>query len=228
MSETKRLLGSTNLFGDLEPAVLDRLSERAVNRHFSKGEFIFHEGDPGDSLFVICSGLVKVFVTSADGDEMVLTTLVPPEVFGELSLIDGGQRSASAEVLEQTELLVITRSSLLETLNANPEVTDRLLVTLGSLVRRLTEQASDLVFLDLYGRVAKLLVGLADERGETSRDGIVLDLNVTQSDLARMVGGTRQSVNQILRAFDRRGYVELKGRTIMLKEPDLLRRRAGL
>ncbi len=225
---TSELLGATSLFGDLDAAVLDGLGARAVPRTFQKGEFIFHEGEPGDSLFVIRSGLAKVFVTSAEGDEMVLTTLVPPEVFGELSLIDGGARSASAEVLEPTEVLVITRAVLLDTLHQHPEVTDSLLVNLGALVRRLTEQASDLVFLDLYGRVAKLLVGLADDRGETTSDGIVLDLNVTQSDLARMVGGTRQSVNQILKNFDRRGYLELSGRTITLKEPEQLRRRAGL
>lgn len=222
------MLARTRLFGELDDRARFRLAERTVERLFDRGEFICHEGDLGDSLFVVVNGLVKIFVTSSLGDEMVLATLPPPEVFGELSLIDGGPRSASAEAVEATRLLVLSRPTFLEVLNADPGLAEALLKSLGDLVRRLTEQASDLVFLDLYGRVAKLLVGFADERGEDTEEGIVLDLKLTQTDLAGMVGGSRQSVNQILRAFDRRGYVELRGRTVIVKQPDLLRRRAGL
>jgi CRP-like cAMP-binding protein len=103
-----------------------------------------------------------------------------------------------------------------------------LLRSIGGVVRRLTEQASDLVFLDLHGRVAKLLLALAAERGEKRGEEIMLDLHMTQSDLAGMVGGSRQSVNQILRTFERRGYLEFHGRQVVLKEPELLRRRATL
>jgi CRP-like cAMP-binding protein len=99
---------------------------------------------------------------------------------------------------------------------------------LGSLVRRLTEQAADLVFLDIHGRMAKLLLTLASERGEETADGILLDLNLTQADLAAMVGGSRQSVNQTLRSFESRGYLQIEGRTIRLRKPAELRRRAGL
>lgn len=222
------MLARTRLFGDLDDATRFELARGTIERSYGKGEFICHEGDLGDSLFVVVDGLVKVFVTSSLGDEMVLVTLPPPEVFGELSLVDGGPRSASAEAVEPTRLLVLNRAAFLELLDEHPGLAEALLRSLGYLVRRLTEQASDLVFLDLYGRVAKLLVGLADERGEEIDDGVVLDLRVTQTDLAGMVGGSRQSVNQILRAFDRRGYVELRGRTVIVKQPDLLRRRAGL
>jgi CRP/FNR family transcriptional regulator, cyclic AMP receptor protein len=222
------MLARTRLFGDLDDGTRFELAGRAVERSFQKGEFICHEGDIGDSLFVVMEGLVKVFVTSTLGDEMVLVTLLPPEVFGELSLVDGGPRSASAEAMEPTRLLVLSRPTFLVMLKEHPGLAEALLKSLGDLVRRLTEQASDLVFLDLYGRVAKLLVGLAEERGAKTEDGVVLDLPLTQTDLAGMVGGSRQSVNQILRAFDRRGYVELRGRTVVIKQPDLLRRRAGL
>jgi CRP/FNR family cyclic AMP-dependent transcriptional regulator len=108
----------------------------------------------------------------------------------------------------------------------HPRVAEALLRSLGKLVRRLTEQASDLVFLDLHGRVAKLLLALAEERGESHEGGVVLDLHMTQSDLAGMVGGSRQSVNQILHAFERRGYVELHGREVVIRLPEVLRRRA--
>jgi len=117
---------------------------------------------------------------------------------------------------------------LLELLHAQPSLTDGLLQTLGSVVRRLTEQASDLVFLDLHGRVAKLLLNLAERSGEDQGDGILLDLHMTQTDLAGMVGGSRQSVNQILQIFQGRGYIELKGRKLLIRQPERLRRRAGM
>jgi CRP/FNR family cyclic AMP-dependent transcriptional regulator len=221
------LLRRTQLFADLDPDSLQRLAERAVERFYRKGQLVFHQGDPGESLFVVVEGLVKVFVTSEEGDEMVLVTLTTPETFGELALIDGGVRSASAQTLEKTSILSLTRTTLLEVMSEHPSLSEALLRSLGRLVRRLTEQASDLVFLDLHGRVAKLLLGLADERGEARGDEISLDLHMTQSDLAGLVGGSRQSVNQILRSFERRGFLAFHGRTVVLKRPGELRRRAA-
>lgn len=226
--QAAKLLAKTELFGELDQDTVARLAERAVERRFRKGQLIFHQGDAGEALFVITEGTVKVFVTSEEGDEMLLVTLGPPEIFGELALLDGGLRSASAEALEDTSLLVVTRPTFLEVLRSSPSLTEALLRTLGGLVRRLTEQTADLVFLDLYGRVAKLLVTFAQAHGETQGDEIVLDLQLTQTDIASMVGGSRQSVNQILRAFERRGYLEMHGRRIVLKRPDQLRRRAGM
>jgi CRP/FNR family transcriptional regulator, cyclic AMP receptor protein len=222
------LLARTALFENLEDAARKSLAAGAVNRSYKKGQLIVQQGDLGESLFIIVEGRVKVFVTSEQGDEMVLVTLGPSEVFGELSVVDGGFRSASAEALEQTRLLAISRSALLDVLRQHPQSTDSLLRSLGAMVRRLTEQATDLVFLDLHGRVAKLLLAFA-ERENPSADGEVeLDLHFTQTDLAAMVGGSRQSVNQILRAFERRGYLSLSGRKIVLKQVGQLQRRAGL
>jgi len=222
------LLGATQLFGGLDSEALRHLAARVSERSYKKGQLIFYQGDPGDALFVVVEGLVKVFVPSEEGDEMVLITLEAPEVFGEVALIDGGPRSASAEALEATTVLMLTRRVLLEVLAEHPSLTDRLLRTLGTSLRRLTEQAADLVFLDLHGRMAKLLVGMAEDRGTKEGPEVVLDLHMTQTDLAGMVGGSRQSVNQILRSFERRGYLELRGRQIRLKQPELLRRRAHL
>jgi len=222
------LLGQTQLFGEVDPEVLGSLGERTGERSYRKGQLIFCQGDLGESLYVLVDGLVKVFVTSEQGDEMVLTTLHPPDVFGELALIDGGPRSASAEALESAAVLVLTRPTWLELLAEHPALTDSLLRSLGGVLRRLTEQTSDLVFLDLHGRVAKLLLHLGSEQ-ENQMDGVVvLDLHMTQSDLAGMVGGSRQSVNQILHYFQGRGYIELDGRKVKLLRADLLRRRTGL
>ena len=222
------LLGSTDLFKELEPPVLEQLGRNVTVRNYRRGHLIFAQGEPGDSLFVISEGLVKVFVTSDEGEDMVLVTLRPPDTFGELALIDGGLRSASAEAVEPTTALILSRGTLIELLQGHPTLAQALLSSLGGLVRRLTEQAADLVFLDLHGRVAKLLLTLAEERGRREGQEVLLDLQVTQSDLAAMVGGSRQSVNHILHAFQRRGYLEIEGRRIALKDLRALAKRAGL
>jgi len=220
-------LKQTRLFGELDPEALARLADRAIERTYKKGQLIFYQGDPAEALFIVIEGRIKVVVVNEDGNEMLLVTLEALDVFGEVALIDGEPRSASAETLEQTRVLVLTRATFLEALRESPAMTESLLRSLGAVLRRLTEQTADLVFLDLHGRVAKLLVGLAEKNGLTQA-GSELDLQLTQSDLASMVGGSRQSVNQILKSFERRGFVELHGRKLVLKAPDLLRKRAGL
>lgn len=226
--QAARFLGATELFEGLDPTTLKHVAERCIDRTYKKGQLIFHQGDPGASLFLVVEGLVKVLVPSVEGGEMVLVTIAPPQTFGEIALVDGGPRSASAEAVEDTRVIALARPTMLELLSEHPELTDALLASLGKIIRRLTEQTSDLVFLDLHGRVAKLLMNFAQERGETTAEGIVLDLHLTQTDLASMVGGSRQSVNQILRSFEGRGYLEVTGRTIVLKQPEALRRRAGV
>ncbi|MFZ0179150.1 MAG: Crp/Fnr family transcriptional regulator [Candidatus Dormiibacterota bacterium] len=226
-SGDEALLQNTSLFGTLPPDAVQRLAEKGVRRSYGRGEVIFREDDAGDALCVVVTGLVKVYRSSPDGDEMLLVTLEPSSVFGELPTVDGGLRSASAAAVEATTVLLISRTALLEALRGSPELVDRLLRSLGTMVRRLTDQAADLVFLDLHGRVAKLLLRLADERGTPVPGGRALDLHLTQSDLANMVGGSRQSVNQVLNAFERLGYVELDGRRIVIRKPELLQRRAG-
>jgi CRP/FNR family transcriptional regulator, cyclic AMP receptor protein len=221
------LLQNTPLFGGMPAETLQRIAEKAVRRSYGRGQIIFREEDYGDALCVVVSGLVKVYRTSPDGDEMLLVTLGPASVFGELPMVDGGPRSASAAAVEATTVLTVNRAALLEALRESPELAERLLRSLGSMVRRLTDQAADLVFLDLNGRVAKLLLRLAEERGSAEGGGRTLDLHLTQSDLANMVGGSRQSVNQVLNTFERLGYLELDGRRIVIRKPELLQRRAG-
>jgi CRP/FNR family transcriptional regulator, cyclic AMP receptor protein len=222
------LLANTRLLRGLDKSSIARLAEKAIERTYGKGQLLFYQGDPGEALFVMVEGLVKVFVTSEDGEEMVLVTVQPGDVFGELSLIDGGPRSASAQALEVTKVLVVTRTALLDLLAADVALAEAMLRSVGQSLRRLTEQAADLVFLDLNGRVAKLVVGFAEKQGADDAGEIVLDLHMTQSDIAGMVGGSRQSVNHILKTFERRGYVDLDGRHIRVRELDLLRKRAGM
>ena len=222
------VLAETPLFVDLDRATVEAIAQGVAVRTFSKGSHLFHQGDPGDAFYILTSGAVKVFVSSPQGDEMVLATLRPPDALGEVALLDHGERSASAEALQETTAIAFARSTVLELMRTQPGIGDAMLRAAGKLLRRLTGQAADLVFLDLEGRVAKLLVSLAEDRG-TERDGnLTLELDVTQTDLAHMVGGSRQSVNQILHALASRGLVTLHGREIQIVDLERLRSRAGM
>jgi len=224
------LLRRTQLFGGLDDDALDRLAASVGQRSYRRGDVIFYEGDAGDSLFVVASGRVKLEVGSRAGDTMLLTTLGAAETFGELALIDQGARSATATALEPTLLLSVSRPTLINLLTERPGLADGLLRGIGTMVRRLTGQAADLALLDLPARVAKLLLMLADQQASTSGPGRqpTVEVRLTQTDMANMVGGSRQSVNQILSSFATRGIIDLRGRTIVLRQLDHLRRRAGL
>lgn len=221
------LLAGSALFADLAPQALRFLAERANRVDLARGEVVFHEGDEGDTLYVIAEGLVKVWVSSSGGEEMVLATLRSPDAFGELSAVDGRPRSASATALESTTLVALDRATLLDAVHHHAGVADGMLTALGGLARRITEQTSDLVFLDLAGRLAKTLAALADRDGVPRESGVVLELPLTQTELAEMVGGSRQSVNKTLKLFEHRGFLQMHGREVVIVDLEALRRRGS-
>ncbi len=221
-------LSGTELFAGLDTKFLRRLNDGAVRRSFAAGHTLFHEGDPGDTLYLVVSGLVKITIASPDGREMLLATVGPTETFGELSLVDGGSRSTSAVAVEPTTVFTLRRQDLLDALHNEPALVDGLLRSLGTLVRRLTEQTGDLVFLDVQARVAKLLVGLADrERVAGQGAPVAVDLPLSQTELAEMVGVSRQSLNQALHRFAERGWITIDGRHVTVTNFAQLERRAG-
>lgn len=221
-------LTQTALFGALDRSVLDALAAGCVQRTYARDQVLWYQGDAGDRLVVIAAGLVKVVVLSANGDQMVLATVGPPSTLGELAIVDHGPRSASVVAVEKTTVLMIERAVLLELIRTHPPLLDALLASIGSLLRRLTEQASDLVFLDLGGRVAKLLIRLAEQQSGAAIGPVTLDLALTQTDLAHMVGASRPAVNRILQGLSARGLLNVDGQTIVLHDFQALRRRAGL
>jgi CRP/FNR family transcriptional regulator, cyclic AMP receptor protein len=221
-------LQQTAIFGELHDSALRELAQVCLQRTYRRGQFLWYEGDSGDYLVVIVRGLVKVTVTSPRGDEMLLATLGPSEVVGELSVIDGGARSASVVALTPTTGIVIGRAPLIALMQRSPELLDVLLRSMGALVRRLTERATDLVFLDLAARVAKLLLREAERRSGEQRQGALVDLGLTQTELAQMVGASRPAVNRVLQSLAARGSISIKGHEIIINNPTALRRRAGL
>jgi CRP/FNR family cyclic AMP-dependent transcriptional regulator len=200
------VLARTELFGGIDEAARRRIAEHVAERVVERGQCVFTQDEPGDRMYVLADGAVKLFVASRDGGIVELVRHRPPATFGEVALLDGGPRSASAEAVERSTLLVVTRTELLHLLRAEDQVAEALLSTLGAMVRRTTRQISDLVFLDLQGRIARRLLALA-----TEGDGLPRTRRVTQAELASMVGGARQTVNQALRSLESRGYIRADG-----------------
>jgi CRP/FNR family transcriptional regulator, cyclic AMP receptor protein len=216
-------LSGVDMFTGLEPEVRQRVIAAAVPRTYRKGQLLFVENDPGESLILLRRGAVAVFRTAPTGERAVLNVIRPPDVIGEVSLLDAGARSLSAEAIEDCTALALSRPAFLELVHSNPRILDAVMRSLGALIRRLTEQNADHVFLDLPGRVAKTLVRLA---GDNQAPMITIELN--QSQLAEMAGGSRQSVNQAIGSFASRGWLRTEGRRIVITDLSALRRRAGM
>ncbi len=213
-------LSHCRLFAGLCPEALQAIARTLRVRRFRRGEVLFHEGDPGDALFIVASGAVKVVVPSEEGGEAILATLRRGDFLGELALLDGAPRSASAIALEPTEALALPRIQFRALADTEPAIRDALLEALAGELRRLTTHVAELHFLDMTGRLAARLAQLAEEHGERLPDGSIrLDAPLTQSDLAAMIGATRQSVNKLLGEFEQSGLVRLEREAIVV--PDL-------
>ena len=212
-------LAGIAFFAGLDRDALERLAASMRSRRFRRGEVIFHVGDPGDALFVIVTGDVKISLPSETGEEAILATLGPGQVFGELALLDGAPRSASATARSATETVVLPRDRFRELIATEAAVRDALLASIAGELRRLTTHVEELHFLDITGRLAARLVRLADESGTRLPDGgIQLRANLTQGDLAAMVGCTRQSVNKLLGQFTDDGLIRLEREGIVLTD----------
>jgi CRP-like cAMP-binding protein len=215
------VLRETDLLRSVPAGDLQAVAAASRLRTFRRGQVVFSTGDPGDASIVVISGRVKVVVRSADGGELTLTIIQPGGVLGELSVADGGPRSADAETLEECHLLLVPGDTIQGICSRVPSAALAQASSLAVTLRRLTEAASDLVFLDLPRRVAKVL--LSQPRGG---DGVIRP-KLSQEELAHQAGGTRQSVNAALRGFERRGWIEVHDRAVTVKQADRLSRFAG-
>jgi CRP-like cAMP-binding protein len=187
---------------------------------------IFHQGDPGDALHVITAGAVKILLPSPDGEEAIIATLKAGDFFGELALLDGQPRSATATAVEPTETLSLPRDIFRELVEKHPELRDALFAALSTLLRRITKHVEELHFLDLAGRLAARIAQLARQAQPGVTQQIELDWPYTQSDLAAMIGGTRQSVNRLLADLIDDGILSLEHERLVITDLDVLERRA--
>lgn len=209
------------LFENADEQALADIARQLRRRRFRRSEIIFHQGDPGDSLHIVSSGAVKIVLPSIEGEEAIIATLRSGDFFGELALLDGAPRSATAVALEASETWTLSRELLLAMLDRSPTLRDSLLAGLARELRRLTGHVEELHFLDLAGRLSSRLARLARE-AEPEANEVRLDWPYTQSDLASMIGGTRQSVNKLLSGLVDRGLVIIDKDTLVIPDVEAL------
>ncbi len=227
MTAIGELLQRVPFLAALDAADRKALAAAAKRRRFRRGEVIFHKDDPGESLFIIDEGSVRIYLPSPQGADLTLAVLGPGDFFGDLALLDGRPRSASAAALPETETVALNRADFTSVIRSRPEAAMVVVAAVAERLRETNEMAGDLAFLDVGGRLAKKLLELAAARGVQRPGGILLDMPLTQEGLANMVGVTRESVNRHLAQLRRLGVIGSQGRRFLIRDAEALRRYIG-
>jgi CRP-like cAMP-binding protein len=214
------------LFTALDEAAAVSLRASMDTVKIAKGSILFKEGDDGEHLYVIIDGKLKLGTSSGDGRENLLSILGPGEMFGELSLFDPGPRTSTATAVTDAKLLSLSHEKVIPWLKQNPEVSLQLLTRLSQRLRRTNEAVGDLVFSDVPGRVAKALIDLGDRFGKITAEGLLVNHDLTQEELAQLVGASRETVNKALADFAGRGWLKLDGRSVLIIDVERLGKRS--
>lgn len=221
-----RILMTSSLLRELDEAdtALFRPHTRVVL--LPRGEKLFNEGDLGDSVYLVINGKVKLTRTAPDGRESLVSVHGRGDMFGELAMFDPTFRTSTATAVTDARLAEVAHSDLRAVLATRPPVALLLLQALAQRLRRITEANTNLIFTDVPGRVAKALLELADKFGSPTPEGIQVNHDLTQEELAQLVGASRETVNKALADFATRGWIQLAAKSVLLLDPDRLRRRA--
>ena len=214
------------LFASLDDQAFAALTEELTEVDLSRGSTLFHEGDPGDQLYFIISGKIKLGRTAPDGRESLVAIMGPGELFGEMALFDPSPRSTSATAVSETRLAGLKHENLKKVIERSHDVSAQLLQALARRLRRTNESLADLVFSDVPGRVAKALLDLADRFGRPATDGILVAHELTQEELAQLVGASRETVNKALAEFVQRGWIRLEARAVVILDLQRLKQRS--
>jgi len=226
MADVDELLRETPLFEALSEEDARALRSGIIDVHLDRGERLFSEGDTGDKLYIILTGKIKLTKAAPDGRENLLSVHGPGEMFGELSLFDPIPRTSSATAVTSARLAGLAHDDLRAWLSTRPEVAMYLLQALAQRLRRINEVKADLVFTDVPGRVAKALLDLAERFGVPTPDGMQVNHDLTQEELAQLVGASRETVNKALADFTARGWIQLSAKSVLITDTDRLRKRA--
>lgn len=221
------LLTGLPLFASLDGESAESLRAAMNTEHVRRGQVLFREDDEGDRLYVVLDGKVKIYRRSVDGRENMLAVLGAGDMFGELSLFDPRPRTASAAAVTDATLLSLAHDDLRPWLTERPGVAAHLLRALAQRLRRTNDAMADLVFSDVPGRVAKVLLDFAERFGSPTEEGVQVTHDLTQEELAQLVGASRETVNKALSDFAGRGWIRVQGRTVMVLDAERLSRRAG-
>lgn len=217
-------LQTTPLFAEMNETQLRQIMEDMMLRHFGTGEIIFREGDPGQVLYLVRSGQVRIFVNGLDGSETsVILCSRPGEIFGELAVVDGLPRSATAVSLGDTTLYTLSRDNFRRHMRQFPQLALNFMKELTVRVRYNTSQMSSMASLDVSQRLARKLMDLAQTCGVAEATGVRINMFLTQTDLASLVGATRESINKSLRDFRQREWIHMHRQQITILDPEALR-----
>jgi CRP-like cAMP-binding protein len=219
----KAVLQRNYLFRGLSAASLESIAALAMRRVYDKGEIIFSQGDDGDSLYGVAAGRVRISASGSGGQEVFLNIMEPGDTFGEIAVMDGLPRTAGATALDDTTVIVIKRNDFLQLLEREPQLAIHLLKLLCERLRWTSELVEESAFLPGTARLAKRLLILASLHGRSAGVG-ALELRISQAELARFLGISRQIANQNLRTWHKRGWVELGRSRIVIRKPEALRR----
>jgi CRP/FNR family transcriptional regulator, cyclic AMP receptor protein len=215
--DRRALLLANPFFKDLDAALIDRLMAHAVTRKVTKGTVLFRKGDAGSRLYAVCAGAVRISVPSEQGQDAIFNLVPPGEIFGEIALLDGGERTADAVAIENSELMVIERRDFVPLLQQHPEVAMKVIEILCSRLRKTSEQVEDIVFLGLPHRLAKALLQLHRRAGDARAK-----INITQRELSQMIGTSRESTNKQLRDWERKKWLKLERGGVLILTPAAL------
>ncbi len=213
------------IFSGLDESAAASLRASMTLVKLRKGQSLFKEGDDGDHLFIVSNGKVKLGTKSPDGRENLLMILGPGDMFGDLSLFDSGPRTATATAVTDTKLLSLGQDKVIPWIKEHTEVSLHLLARLASRLRRTNEVVGDLVFSDVPGRVAKALIDLGVKFGEKREEGLFVNHDLTQEELAQLVGASRETVNKALADFAQRGWLRLEARAVMILDYERMLKR---
>lgn len=227
MSKTpdESVIRSTPLFSALSDEESAALRASMTQVKVSKGHTLFKEGDEGDRLYVVIEGKLKLGTASIDGRENLLSILGPGEMFGELSLFDPEPRTATATAVTDAKLLALAHDQVIGLVTAHPQTSLELLRRLAQRLRKSNEILADLVFADVPGRVAKAIIDLGTRFGQKKDDGFYVNHDLTQEELAQLVGASRETVNKALADFASRGWVRLEPRAVVVLDYERLAKR---
>jgi CRP/FNR family cyclic AMP-dependent transcriptional regulator len=226
VDNTEGVLRRAPLFNALDDDGARGLRRQMAEVKLSRGEHLFLEGDDGDALYVVIDGKMKLTRAAADGRENLLSVIGPGEMFGELSLFDPRPRTSSASAVTDALLAALKHEALMPLLQERPDVSFQMLRGLAQRLRRANDVTADLVFTDVPGRVAKNLLDLADRFGNQETDGLHVHHDLTQEELAQLVGASRETVNKALADFAARGWLQISARSVLILDAERLRKRA--
>jgi CRP/FNR family transcriptional regulator, cyclic AMP receptor protein len=227
-STVDAIVARTGIFQTIDPAAVAAVINQMHHVHFSRQQTVYTEGQPGDQLYIIASGKIKLGRRCADGRHHLLAIVGPTEMFGELSIFDPGPRSSTATALTDVSALSMDRNVVWKWLADHPESAERLLRTLARRLRRTDHDLSDLIFTDVPARVAKLLLRLAQQFGIQEDGETRLTHDLTQQEIAHLVGSARETVNKILTDFHRRGWIRADGKSLLISDSERLAHRTRL